>query len=70
MQACDEEQLGTLWGHGSYVAPDWSADWLHRETLALDLFAQRRLGHKYADLDAGGKAPIDALVKTELRTNT
>ncbi|HWW70014.1 MAG TPA: nitric-oxide reductase large subunit, partial [Duganella sp.] len=25
------QQLGTVWGHGSYVAPDWSADWLHRE---------------------------------------
>src|SRR6478672_4380061 len=29
------QQLGTVWGHGSYVAPDWSADWLHREALAL-----------------------------------
>jgi nitric oxide reductase subunit B len=24
------QQLGTVWGHGSYVAPDWSADWLER----------------------------------------
>src|SRR5262245_66259412 len=22
-------QVGSIWGHGSYVAPDWSADWLH-----------------------------------------
>ena len=29
------QQLGTVWGHGSYVAPDWSADWLHREATAL-----------------------------------
>ncbi len=28
-------QQGSVWGHGSYVAPDWSADWLHREALAL-----------------------------------
>ena len=27
------QQLGTVWGHGSYVAPDWSADWLHREAV-------------------------------------
>ncbi|MBW7657776.1 hypothetical protein K1I42_10860, partial [Hydrogenophilus thermoluteolus] len=34
------QQLGTVWGHGSYVAPDWSADWLHREAVALrDLWA-------------------------------
>lgn len=25
-------QLGSIWGHGGYVAPDWSADWLHRES--------------------------------------
>src|SRR6476660_9248947 len=29
------QQLGTVWGHGSYVAPDWSADWLHREATEL-----------------------------------
>ena len=28
-------QQGSIWGHGSYVAPDWSADWLHREAIAL-----------------------------------
>jgi len=35
--AAGGQQLGTVWGHGSYVAPDWSADWLHREALALRL---------------------------------
>lgn len=34
-------QQGSIWGHGSYVAPDWSADWLHREALALlDILAR------------------------------
>ena len=28
-------QQGSIWGHGGYLAPDWSADWLHREALAL-----------------------------------
>jgi len=28
-------QQGSIWGHGSYVAPDWSADWLQREATAL-----------------------------------
>jgi nitric oxide reductase subunit B len=28
-------QQGSLWGHGGYLAPDWSADWLHREAEAL-----------------------------------
>ena len=34
-------QLGSIWGHGGYVAPDWSADWLHREaTDVLDIWAR------------------------------
>ena len=28
-------EQGSIWGHGSYLAPDWSADWLHREAIAL-----------------------------------
>ena len=28
-------EQGSIWGHGSYVAPDWSADWLRREAEAL-----------------------------------
>jgi nitric oxide reductase subunit B len=35
-------QLGSIWGHGAYQAPDWTADWLHRELTAwLDLAAQQ-----------------------------
>ena len=65
------QQLGTVWGHGSYVAPDWSADWLHREALALqDRFALRDQGQPYAQLDAGQRGRIDALVKEALRRNT
>ncbi|WP_342118217.1 nitric-oxide reductase large subunit [Pseudoduganella sp. OTU4001] len=65
------QQLGTVWGHGSYLAPDWSADWLHREAVALqDIFARKNFNKEYAQLEAGAKAHVDALVKTELRTNT
>ena len=28
-------QLGSVWGHGGYLAPDWTADVLHREALAM-----------------------------------
>ncbi len=34
-QSLGGQQLGSIWGHGAYVAPDWSADWLHRECLYL-----------------------------------
>ena len=43
--AAGGQQLGSVWGHGSYVAPDWSADWLHREAVGLrDRIAQQRDG--------------------------
>ena len=30
-----EWRCGSIWGHGSYVAPDWSADYLHRESVFI-----------------------------------
>jgi len=34
-------QLGSIWGHGAYVARDWTADWIHREAQAwLDTAAK------------------------------
>src|SRR5262245_38804977 len=36
-QSLGGQQIGSVWGHGASVAPDWSADWLHRElTFLLD----------------------------------
>ncbi|MEO7031154.1 MAG: nitric-oxide reductase large subunit [Herbaspirillum sp.] len=65
------QQLGSVWGHGSYLAPDWSADWLHREAVALgDNLAQRDFGKAYGELGVGAQAQVDALVKDEMRTNT
>ena len=65
------QQLGTVWGHGSYVAPDWSADWLHREAIALrDGLARQAYGAPYDALTRAQKAAIDADVKAEMRANT
>jgi len=33
-QSIGGQQVGSIWGHGALQAPDWSADWLHREALA------------------------------------
>ena len=65
------QQLGTVWGHGSYVAPDWSADWLHREALAYgELRAQAQFGVPYRNLTATQKGAIDASIRQDLRRNT
>ena len=64
-------QLGTVWGHGSYVAPDWSADWLHREALfLLESWAQRDYGRSYHRLSTEAQAALAARLRTELRANT
>ena len=34
-QAMGGMQIGSIWGHGSYVAPDWTADYLHREAVFI-----------------------------------
>jgi len=65
------QQLGTVWGHGSYVAPDWSADWLHREATALqDIAATRDFGLAYAELGDAQRAVVDLRVKKAMRANT
>jgi nitric oxide reductase subunit B len=64
-------QQGSIWGHGSYVAPDWSADWLHREALALlDVLARDSAAARYDALSAPDKARLRALLQQEMRTNT
>jgi len=27
-QSLGGQEIGTVWGHGAYQAPDWSAEWL------------------------------------------
>src|SRR3569833_3032114 len=64
------QQLGTVWGHGSYVAPDWSADWLHKEAVALrDILARQRFDRPFDWLSSSDGSAIDAAVKDELRRN-
>lgn len=68
--AAGGQQLGTVWGHGSYVAPDWSADWLHREASALQ--ERRTMEQELATpvLGEAEKAAVAARVRQEMRANT
>jgi len=61
-------QQGSIWGHGSYLAPDWSADWLHREaSVLLRLIAAEPI----ADQPASARTQIsEALVQQQMRSNT
>jgi len=71
------QHIGTIWGHGSYLAPDWSADYLHRlglysaaRYLGLDAEKARSFTQKDFDsLDFVKKAELSAMVAKDLRVN-
>jgi len=65
-------QLGSIWGHGAYVAPDWSADWLHREAMeVLNIWALRDHGiETYAQLPVEQKAALQGRLQLMMRKNT
>lgn len=70
-QSIGGQELGSIWGHGAYVAPDWSADWLHREAvLLLNTWAQRDHGQTWSDLSPEQQAVLKARLKSQIRTNT
>jgi nitric oxide reductase subunit B len=70
-QSLGGQEVGTVWGHGAYVAPDWSADWLHHElTFILDRWARDRGARDHASLSAEEQAALRARLKTLIRTNT
>lgn len=70
-QSIGGQELGTIWGHGSYVAPDWSADWLHREAeYMLSKYAVMYDSIDYASMPEEKKAYYQSLLQSEVRKNT
>src|SRR5688500_3538006 len=46
-------ELGSIWGHGGYLAPDWTAEYLHREALfVLNDWAKSEQNMAFDQLDA------------------
>jgi nitric oxide reductase subunit B len=70
-QSIGGQEIGTVWGHGAYVAPDWSADWLHRESeFLLDTWAQQKGAANFAALNVDDQAVLKARLIRAIRTNT
>jgi nitric oxide reductase subunit B len=70
-QSIGGQELGSVWGHGAYVAPDWSADWLHRECLfVLDRWARTLGASDYGQASAEQRAALEARLRQMMRTNT
>jgi nitric oxide reductase large subunit len=64
-------EVGSVWGHGSYVAPDWTADWLHREAIfILDRWAKSDYDTEFEKLDNEKQSQLSGRLATLMRTNT
>ena len=71
------QHIGTIWGHGAYLAPDWSADFLHRMGLylaarhhGLDADQARDFTQEdFRQLTPEDQARLQVLVSQEIKEN-
>ncbi|SHM84647.1 nitric oxide reductase subunit B [Cyclobacterium lianum] len=70
-QSMGGQEVGSIWGHGAYLAPDWTADWLHREAL---FFLDRMAGEEgHADYESAPEetqAALKSRLQQQIRENT
>lgn len=61
---------GSVFGHGAYRGPDFTADYLHRLAVGMqDAAAQKLFQKNYAGLSIELKPSVDQAVRSELKTN-
>lgn len=61
---------GTVWGHGGYLGPDFSAEYLH--TLhddAATILSNRKFGAAFKELSYNDQHTIDAAIAETLKNN-
>lgn len=66
-QSIGGQQVGSIWGHGAYVAPDWTADYLHREAQFL---LNKWAGGDFNSKNEIEKAALEKRLQLFLRKNT
>jgi len=67
-QSIGGQQIGSIWGHGAYQAPDWTADWLHRELVFYqEIYAQELLGKKFSETTVEDQMRIKASMLKDYR---
>ena len=70
-QSTGGQEIGTIWGHGAYVAPDWSADYLHRQSMiVLARWAQQQGFASYAAAPVETRAALQGRLTELTRHNT
>jgi nitric oxide reductase subunit B len=69
-QSIGGQEVGSIFGHGAYLAPDWTADWLHREAMhILNSWAQEAGSKDFDSLSPEKQAGLKARLESEFRTN-
>lgn len=67
-QSIGGQQIGSIWGHGAYQAPDWTADWLHRELVNYQtIYSKNKLGKSFNDLSKQEKMLVKASMLEDYR---
>ena len=69
-QSIGGQTVGSIWGHGAYIAPDWNADYLHRESVIMLRKLAEQDGLDYSTLPEEEQAKYQVLLRQELRKNT
>lgn len=70
-QSVGGQEIGTVWGHGAYQAPDWSADWLHKEaTFMLDKLALQADSLPYNKVSHQRQAALKVRLQEDIRKNS
>ncbi len=70
-QSMGGQEMGTVWGHGAYQAPDWSADWLHKEAVfILEKLAMQTDNLPFEKITDERKASLKIRLQKDLRANT
>ena len=61
---------GSIWGHGAYLGPDFSALYLHRLALrSADIISLKLFGDYYDNIDQASKAAIESQIGPILKEN-
>ncbi len=70
-QSIGGQEIGSIWGHGAYVAPDWTADYLHREAqYLLTKWSGEEYSRPFDELSNPEKMFLESRLQEFLRTNT
>jgi nitric oxide reductase subunit B len=62
--------LGSVWGHGTYRGPDFTAQALHNMGMSMrEKTARDSYGESYESLDIASTGAVDAVVIDQIKTN-